>query len=153
MPVYKIFILLVFNRECIERNVTPSFGMLLSKLSNRNTCVHPVSEGSVFLPFSVNCSQVAMFRIMSALCLTDMGREGGQPNVDRPGQGKEGGIGSQKSPNLCDHPLWMTIWIIDKMSNWIMAYVFVLLIEVSKFESRDHVHVSLWNCCDLVHIF
>ena len=58
-------------------------------------CVHPVSEDQVFLPFSVNCSQVAMFQIMPALCLHGQGEaEGGggagQPNVDRPRQG--GGV-------------------------------------------------------------
>ena len=56
---------------------TPSFGMLLSKLSNRNTRVHPVSEWSAFfLPFSVNCSQVAMLQIICQSCVcTDRGRE------------------------------------------------------------------------------
>ena len=43
----------------------------------------------VFLPFSVNCSQVAMFQIMPALCLHGQGDGGGgQPNVDRPRQGE-----------------------------------------------------------------
>ena len=82
MSVYKIFIVFVFNREC--RNFffgqsflcvtftswsTPSFGMLLSKLSNRNThvCTSSIRMISFFLPFSVNCSQVAMFQIMPAL--------------------------------------------------------------------------------------
>ena len=58
-----------------------------------------------FLPFNVNCSQVAMFQIMPVLCPHGQGEGGGQPNVDRPGQG-EGG--SQKFANLCEHPLWMT---------------------------------------------
>ena len=67
---------------------------------------------SVFLPFSVNCSQVAKFQIMPALCPHGQGEDrwrggggGAQPNVDRPGQGE---WGSQKLPNLCGHPLWMT---------------------------------------------
>ena len=47
----------------------------------------------VFLPFSVNCSKVVMFQIMPALCLHGQGEGdvrgvGGQPNVDRPGQGE-----------------------------------------------------------------
>ena len=41
---------------------TPSFGMLLWKL--------------FFLPFSVNCSQVAMFQIMPALCPHGQGEVG-----------------------------------------------------------------------------
>ena len=86
---------------------TPSFRMLLSKLSNSNTHVCTSSIRMIsFLPFSVNCSQVAVFQIMPALCVrTDKGQEGGQPNVDRPGEG-EGG--SQKFPNLCGHPLRIT---------------------------------------------
>ena len=44
-----------------------------------------------FLPFSVICSQVAMFQIMPALRPQGQEEGGGQPNVDRPGQG-EGGI-------------------------------------------------------------
>ena len=35
------------------------------------------------------------------------GGEGGQPNMDRPGQGEGGGI-SQKFQNLYGYPLWMT---------------------------------------------
>ena len=52
-----------------------------------------------FLPFSVSCSQILMFQIMPALCLYRQGKgrrwgggEGGQPNVDRPGQGDGGGV-------------------------------------------------------------
>ena len=65
MSVYKIFILLVFNRECMERNVMTSFRILSSF-----ECFlrYFQTEWSVFLPFSVNCSQVAMFQIMPALC-------------------------------------------------------------------------------------
>ena len=54
-----------------------------------------------FLPFSVNCSQVAMFQIMPALCLHRQGKwvggggGSGQPNVDRPGQGEGGPKNSQ----------------------------------------------------------
>ena len=39
-----------------------------------------------FLPFSVNCSQVAMFHVLPALRLHRQGERGDQPNVDRPGQ-------------------------------------------------------------------
>ena len=75
-------------------------------LIGTHMCVHPVSEWIV--SFSVNCSQVAMFQIMPVLCPhgQEEGGRGGQPNVDRPGQGEER---SQKFPNLCGHPLWMTL--------------------------------------------
>ena len=53
--------------ECYYRNC----------LIGTHMCVHPVSEWSVFLPFSVNCSQVAMFQIMPALCLHGQGEWGG----------------------------------------------------------------------------
>ena len=58
-----------------------------------------------FLPFRVNCSQVAVFQIMPALCLYRQG-EGGWSTKCR--QAWRGGGGSQKFPNLCEHPLWMT---------------------------------------------
>ena len=65
MSVYKIFILLLFNRECMGRNVMTSFWILSSfecfftLFSNRI---------SFILPFSVNCSLVAMFQIMPTFC-------------------------------------------------------------------------------------
>ena len=66
----------------------------------------------ISLPFSVTCSQVAMFQILPALCPHGQGEvaggRGGQPNVDRPGQGD----GDPKNSSLCGHPLWMT-------PNWI----------------------------------
>ena len=75
---------------------TPSFGMLLSKLSNRNThvCTSSIKIISFFffLPFCVNCSRVAMFQfqMMPPLCPHGQSKCG-QPNVDRPGQGEGGG--------------------------------------------------------------
>ena len=45
----------------------------------------------------MNCSQIAMFQIMPALCPQGRrrgggwcGDRGGQPNADRPGQGERG---------------------------------------------------------------
>ena len=58
-----------------------------------------------FLPFSVNCSQVAMFQIMPALCPHGQGEVGWSTKC---GKAWTGGGGSQKFPNLCRHPLWMT---------------------------------------------
>ena len=72
---------------------TPSFGMLLWKL--------------FFLPFSVNCSQVAMFQIMPALCPHGQGEVGWSTKCGQAWTWGGGG-GSQKFPNLCGHPLWMT---------------------------------------------
>ena len=46
-------------------------------LIGTDMCVHPVSELSVFSPFSVNCSQVAMFQLMPALCQHGQERVGG----------------------------------------------------------------------------
>ena len=65
MSVCEIFILLVFNRECMERNVMTSFRILSSF-----ECFlrYFQTEWSVFLPSSVNCLQVAMFQILPALC-------------------------------------------------------------------------------------
>ena len=79
----------------------PSFGMLLSKLSNRNTrvCTSNIRMIRFFLPFSVNCPQVAMFQIMPTLCPHGQGEEGGgQPNVDGPGW--RGRVGVPKIPKF-----------------------------------------------------
>ena len=85
----------------------PSFSMLLTKVCNRNThvCTSSIRMVSFFLPFSLNCSQVAMFQIMPALCLHGQGEgRGDQTNVDTSGQGE----GVRKALNLCRYPLWMT---------------------------------------------
>ena len=52
--------------ECYYRNC----------LIGTHICVHPVSEWSDFLPFSVNSSQVAMFQIMPVLLPHGQGKEG-----------------------------------------------------------------------------
>ena len=65
-----------------------------------------------FLPFSVNCSQVAMFQIMPALCPHGQGEAGWSTKCGQAWTGVEGG--SHKFPNLCGHPLWMTpIFVIE----------------------------------------
>ena len=105
MSVYKTFILLVFNREC--RNFCLANHDCVSHLLRGQPrllecyywncligtymCVHPVSEWSVFLPFTVNCSQVEMFQIMPALCPHGQ-REGGWST--KCGQAWTGGGGS-----------------------------------------------------------
>ena len=62
----------------------------------------------LFLPFSVNCSQVAMFQIMPALCPHGQGEGVGGGWSAKCGQAWAGGRGFQKFQNLCGHPLWMT---------------------------------------------
>ena len=77
--------------------------MFLALFSNRMI--------SFFLPFSVNCSQVAMFQIMPALCPHEQeegGGKGGGRWLAKCGQAWTGGGESQKFPDLCGHPLWMT---------------------------------------------
>ena len=89
--------------ECYYRNCLIGTHMYIQYRNNQ-----------FFLPFSVNCSQVAIFKVMPALCPQGQGegeRRGGrgaQPNVDRPGKG-EGE--SHEFPNLCIHPLWMIPYI------------------------------------------
>ena len=123
MSVYKIFILLVFQREYAKSNVMISFRilssfdyivfMLLLKLPNRNThvCTSSIRMISFFLPFSVNCSQVAMFQVMLALCLHGQGEGVWSTKC---GQAWTVGGKSSKPPNLCGHPLCMTPCQDDK---------------------------------------
>ena len=91
----------LFGQSCLyvtfTSSSTPSFGMLLLKLSNKNThvCTFSMRMISFFLPFSVNCSQVAMFQIMPALCphgqgegfvnlmCTDLDRRRGGPKISQ----------------------------------------------------------------------
>ena len=99
--LYKIFILLVFNRECMKRSVMTSF-----RIWSSFACFlrYFQTEWSVFLSFSVNCSQVAMFQIMPALCPHGQG----EGVVNQMWTGLDRGRASQKFQNLCGHSLWMT---------------------------------------------
>ena len=82
----------LFDQSCLCVTFTswstPSFGMILSKLSNRNTRVHIQYQNdqlfypSVWMFKSCNVSNNA------SLVSTRTGRGGGQPNVDKPGQGE-----------------------------------------------------------------
>ena len=107
MSVFKIFILLVFNRECMECNVMPSFRILSSL---EFFLCYSQTEWSVFLLFSVNCSQVVMFQIMPALCPRGQW-EGGRGWSTKCGQIWTGGGGFPKIPkfvqtSFMDDPLW-----------------------------------------------
>ena len=180
MSVYKIFILLVFNRECMERNAMTSFPILssfkcfsryfqtritttkvlkfsnlhslnLNNLQKRRYCsqrhmfffciqktnasvlnifvwpimpvchiyfeVNPIFWNAIieivlqeytcvyiqyqndqfFLPFSVNCSQVAMFQIMPALCPHGQG----EGLVNQMWTGLDRGRGGPKNSQIC----------------------------------------------------
>ena len=57
----------MFGQSCLCVTFTSWSTPFPNCLIGTHMCVHPVSEWSVFLPFSVNCS-VAMFQIMPALC-------------------------------------------------------------------------------------
>ena len=95
----------------------PSVGkLLLSKLPNRKTRVYiQYQNDQFFLHFSVNCSQVAMFQIMPALCLHELGEWGGQRNVDRPGQG-EGGV--PKIPKFVQTSFMETLSVMSIRSKF-----------------------------------
>ena len=77
-------------------------------LIGTHMCVHPVSEWSVFLPFSVNCSQVAMFQIMSALFPHGQGERWWSTKC---GQAYTGG-GGPKNSQICADILygWTLEW-------------------------------------------
>ena len=57
-----------------------------------------------------------MSQIMPVMCPQGQGEGGGQPNMDRLGQGNGGG----GFPNLCGHPFWMTPLQSDANRNWIV---------------------------------
>ena len=108
MSVYKIFNLLVFNRECMGRNVMTSFRLLSSF-----ECFYVISKKTISF-FTLQCELFTSCKVSNNASLVSArsgggsmegGRGGAQPNVNRPGQGE---WGSQKLPNLCGHPLWMT---------------------------------------------
>ena len=94
MSVYRIFILLVFNRECMERRVMTSFRMLPSL-----ECFlrYFQTEWSVF--FTLQCELFPSCNVSNnaSLVFARTGGGGCQPNVDRPGQ-DEGGL---KNSQIC----------------------------------------------------
>ena len=98
----KSFILLVFNRECMERNVMTSFRIFFTLFSNRTIGF-----------FTLQCELFTSRHLSNNVSLVSArtgGVEGGGmfnqmwTDLDR-------GRGSRKFQNLCGHPLWMTpIW-------------------------------------------
>ena len=84
MSVYKISILLVFNRECMERNVMTLFRILFSY-----ECFlrYFQTEWSVFL--TLLCELFTSYNVLNNASLVSTwtgGEGGGQTNVDRSGQ-------------------------------------------------------------------
>ena len=71
---------------------TPSFGMLLSKLSNSNThvCTSSIRMISFFILQCELFTSCSVSNNASLVCPHGQGEWGGQPNVDRPGEGEEG---------------------------------------------------------------
>ena len=96
----------MFGQSCLcvtfSSLSTPSFGMLLLKLSNRNThmCTSSIRMISFFYPSVWIVHKLECFKyIMPALCPFGQGEEGGQPNVDRP---RHGGVGGgPKNSQIC----------------------------------------------------
>ena len=104
---YSYHISEIFDQSClcVTFNLwpNPSFGMLLSKLSNRNThvCTSSIRMISFFYP-SV-CLPLQLFTSCNVSTNASLvsartgGGGGGQPNVDRAVQGK----GSPKNSQIC----------------------------------------------------
>ena len=100
---------------------TPSLGMLLSKLSNRNTHVFRIRMISVFYPSVWIVQKLQCFKwCQPCVCRMGGGERVGQANVDRPGQGK----GGQKFPNLSRHPLWMNPSMTLKLGRYYKNEIF-----------------------------
>ena len=92
ISVYKIFILLVFSRECMKRNAMTSFRILSSF-----ECFlrYFQTEWSVFF-FILQCELFTSCNVSNNASIMSARTEGGA---------RGGGGGG---PNLCGHPLWMT---------------------------------------------
>ena len=98
MSVYKIFILLIFNRECMERNVMTSF-RILSSFECFLRCFQ--KDWSVFFTFQCKLFTNCIFSNNASLVSARTGGGGGgQPNMDRPGQKYGGPTNSQICPDI-----------------------------------------------------
>ena len=98
------------NRACLSDLLYGQLHLLeyyyRNCLIGTHMCVHPVSKWSVFL--TLQCELFTSCNVSNNASLVSpwAGRRGGQPNVGRPAQRERG---SQKFPNLCWHPLWVTL--------------------------------------------
>ena len=91
MSVYNIFILLIFNRECMECNVVISFRILSSF---KCFLCYFQTEWSVYLRVSMNCSLVSNNASLVSAWV------GGRGWSSKCGQAWRGGGGSQ-STQIC----------------------------------------------------
>ena len=126
MSVYKVFILLVFNRERMERNVTPSFGMLFSKLSNRNThvCASSIRMIRFFYP---QCELFTSCSVSNNVSLVFVRTRGGVV-VNHCGQTWRGGGGVPKIPkflwtSFMDDPIVIRNGKIVQKVAWFEYYL------------------------------
>ena len=148
MSVYKIFILLVFNRECMECNLMTSF-RILSSLE----CFlrYFQTEWSVFLPFSVNYSQVTIFQIMPVLFPHGQGEGGGVVSwmwTDRPGQGERvPKIPRSVQISYLDDPLVnSSVWeklVLKKNKNTAVKYKFHRLIKYRRVKETTRLSKNM----------
>ena len=132
MAVYKIFILLVFNRKCMERNVMTSFRILsLFECFLR----YFQTEWSVFLILQrelfTSCNVSNNTSLVSARTEEEGG--GGVNQSTKCGQAwtKRGGF--QKFPILCGHPLWMTPMSKSFNESGNTTISFIILWDFSMF--------------------
>ena len=90
----------LFGQSCLyvtfTSSSTPSFGMLLSKLSNKNAHVCTFSMRMISF-FTLQCELFTRCNASNNASLVSArtGGGGGQPKVDRPGQGEKGLKNSQ----------------------------------------------------------
>ena len=90
----------LFGQSCLyvtfTSSSTPSFGMLLSKLSNKNTHVCTFSMRMISF-FTLQCELFTRCNVSNNASLVSARAEGGggQPKVDRPEQGEKGPKNSQ----------------------------------------------------------
>ena len=118
MSVYKIFILLTSNHACVSHLLRGQPHLLECYYRNcligTHMCVHPVSEWSVF--FTLQCELFTSCDVSNNASLVSAptgGWGGGQPNVDRSGQGE----GGPKKSQIC----------ADILYGWPLCYSFLLL--------------------------
>ena len=112
MSVYKISILLVFSRECMERSLMTSFRILSSF-----ECFYVIfkQNDQFFYPLVRILHKLQCFKSCQSCARTDRGR--GVINQAWTGLDRGRGRGSQKFPNLCGHPLQITPQINSNMMD------------------------------------
>ena len=123
--------------ECYYRNC----------LIRTHMCVHPVSEWSVFLPFSVNCSEVAMFQKMPALCPHGQGEEGWSTKC---GQAWTGRGGVQKISKFVWTSFMDDPHVVASFELMKRIFFFLFLGVVSVKVNGFHARYNFW--CPSAHM-